>query len=71
MLYEIKHNLRKKCRLVAGGNKLDASMHNTSSPKVKNSSIKLLLLIDTANMLQVEEGDVENACLNTLFGEKA
>ena len=69
--YELKHDLRKKCRLVAGRNRLDASRHNTSSSIVKNSSVKSTLLIATANDLKVEGGDVENACLNAKCGEKA
>ena len=32
--------------------------------------MKALLLIATANNLQVEGGDIENSCLNAKFGEK-
>ena len=71
MHYELKHDLRKKCRLVAGGNMLDASGHNTSSSMVKNSITKLSLLIATGNNLQVEEGSIENSYLNEKCGEKA
>ena len=70
MHYELKHDLRNKCRLVAGGNRLDASGYNTSSSMVKNSSVKLLLLIAAANDLKVEGGDVENVCLNAKCREK-
>ena len=68
--HELKHDLRKKCRLASGGNRLDASGHNTSSSMVNNSSAKLLLLIAAANNLKVEGGDVENTCLNAKCGEK-
>ena len=37
---------------------------------VKNSSMRLLLLISTAGNLQVEGGDVKNACLNGQCREK-
>ena len=65
---ELKHDLRKKCRLLAGGHRLDASAQNTSSPIVKNSSVRLTLLIATANNFKVEGGNVENACINAKFG---
>ena len=68
--HELKHDLRKKCRLVAGGNRLDASGQDTSSSMVKNVSVKLLLLIDASNNLKAEGGNIENTCLNEKFGEK-
>ena len=70
MHYELKHDQLKKCRLVAGGNRLDTSIHNTSSSMFKNSSIRLLLLVATARRLQVAGGSLENAYLNALCGEK-
>ena len=49
---ELKNDLRKKYRLVVGGNRLDASGHTTLSSMVKNISAKLLSLIAAANNLK-------------------
>ena len=69
--HELKYDLRKKCRLVSGGNMLDASGHNNSSSMVNNSSVKLSLLIATANNLKVEGGNVQIAHLNAKCREKS
>ena len=68
--HELKQDLRNKCRMEAGSKRLDASGRSTTSSMIKNSSVKLLLLIATANILKVEGGDIENSYLNAKCGEK-
>ena len=67
--YELKHDLRKKARLVSGGNRIDSFVHQTSSSMVRLARIRLLLVIAAANNLKVRTGDIENACVWAPCGE--
>ena len=60
----------KKRRLVGVGNILGHYGRNTSSSMVKNSSMRLLLILAAANRLQVEGGEIYNVYLNILCGGK-
>ena len=70
MRYELKNDVRSKCRPATGGNRLDALGCDTSSSLVKNSSARLLSLMTTATRLQVAGSDVENKFINAPYDGK-
>jgi Reverse transcriptase (RNA-dependent DNA polymerase) len=69
MIFTVKQDLRRKARLVIGGHIVDAKDHELYASTMKGVSIRLLLLIATANKLDVLCGDIQLAYLyakNTL-----
>ena len=60
----------KKAHLVAGGNRIDYSMHHTSYSTVRSASTRLFLAIAAANNLKARIGDIKNACIWAPCGEK-
>jgi hypothetical protein len=70
VIFDIKPDLRKKARIVAGGHKVNAEGHSSYSSVVKLESIRLLNVIAKAQNLQVLAGDVGNAYLNADTKEK-
>jgi hypothetical protein len=70
MIFDVKPDLRRKARLVAGGHKVDARGHSSFSSVVRLDSIRLLNVIAKAQGLQVLAGDVGNAYLNADTKEK-
>ena len=72
MVFEVKQDLRRKCRLVASGNMIDPRGVSSRSTVVKGISVRLLDLIAYRGGLKTVCGDVSNAfitapCLEKVF----
>ena len=67
MVFDIKSDLRRKARLVAGGHKTDPS---TYSSVVSRDSVRIAFTIAALNGLDVLAGDVQNAYLNAPTKER-
>ena len=61
MIFDVKHDLRRKARLVAGGHLIDALDVDIYSSTVKSISVKLLHVIAHKKDLKQLCGDVSNA----------
>ena len=70
MVFDVKADLRRKARLVAGGHVIDASCFYTHSTVVKGVSIRLLHVIAHRDGLRILVGDVGNAFINAKTLEK-
>ena len=69
-VYAVKHDLRHKARLVAGGHLTDPPKDSVYSGVVSLKSLRLALLIGELNGLQVMAGDIGNAYLEAYTKEK-
>ena len=70
MIMNVKQDLRHKCRLVAGGNLINALDHDIYSTTVKFISVKLLQVIAHKAKLEIMCGDIVNAYVNAYTKEK-
>lgn len=70
MIFDVKADLRRKARLVAGGHKINADGHSSYSSEVRLDSIRLLNVIAKAQGLGVLTGHMGNAYLNADTKEK-
>jgi hypothetical protein len=70
MIFDVKPDLRRKARLVIGGNVVDSEEHSGYSSVVKMTSIRLLNVIAKCQGLECLAGDVGNAYLNAYTNEK-
>jgi hypothetical protein len=70
MIFDVKSDLRRKARLVAGGHKVNAEGYSCYSSVVRLDSTRLLNVISKAQGLGVLAGDVGNAYLNAETKEK-
>jgi hypothetical protein len=62
-IFDIKQDGRRKARIVIGGHLVDSSGYDAYAGNMKSISARLLMLITTANNLQVITGDIGNAYL--------
>lgn len=70
LVFEVKQDLRRKARLVAGGHLVDALDNQTYSSVVKGISVRLLQVIAHKNGMKQLMGDVGNAYPNAYTNEK-
>jgi hypothetical protein len=70
MIFAVKHDLRCKARMVAGGHVTDASMYDRYAATVHTENIRLLFYLLVHNNLDVLAGDVGTAYLNAITEEK-
>ena len=70
MVFDIKSDLRRKARLVAGGHKTDPPKESTYSSVVSRDSVRIAFTIAALNCLDVLAGDVQNAYLNAPTKER-
>ena len=70
MVFDVKHDLRHKARLVAGGHLIDVLDNQVYSSTVKSISVQLLHLISHQMKLEQLCGDVGNAFVNAFTKEK-
>jgi hypothetical protein len=70
-IFAVKHDLRHKARLVAGGHLTDPSTENTYSGVVSLRSMRILVLTAELNDIQIMVGDVSLAYLEAHTNEKA
>ena len=70
MIFDVKHDLRRKARFVVGGHVIDSSGHTTYSSTIKDLSVRLMLLIAVKNDLGFMAGDIGNAFCTAPCAEK-
>jgi len=70
-VFDVKHNLDRKARLVAGGHRNQGvPQHNRFSSVVSRDSVRLGFLIAALNGLDVKVTDIGNAYLNAANKER-
>ena len=70
MIFDVKHDLRHKCRLVAGGHLTKPNGDSSYSSVASLRSIRLVTFIAELNDLELEAADVGNAYLEARTNEK-
>ena len=70
MVFDVKHDLTRKCRLVAGGHLVDMLDIQVYSSVVKSISVHLLHVISHKANLEQLCGDIGNAFPNAYTNEK-
>ena len=70
MIFDVKQNLQRKCRLVAGGHLVDMLDIQVYSSTVKSISVQLLHVISHKANLEQLCGDIGNAFPNAYTNEK-
>ena len=70
VIFDVKHDLRRKARLVAGGHLVELLDTNVYSSTVKPISVKILHVIAAKQGLKQLCGDVGNAYINAYTNEK-
>jgi hypothetical protein len=70
LIFDVKQDLRRKARMVAGGHLVDALEHDLYSSCVKPISVKLLHVIAHKQSLEQLCGDVANAFPNAVTNER-
>ena len=64
MVFDVEVDLRRKSRLVIGGEVINSSGHEVYERTTKSVSAKILMTIATTNNLNVMTGDIHNTYLN-------
>ena len=70
MIFDVKIDLTRKARLVAGGHQTEVPKDSVYSSVVSRDSVRLALTLASLNGLSVLSADVQNAYLNAPTGEK-
>ena len=71
MIFDVKHDLRHKCKYVADGHLTKHTSGDTSYSSVASlRSIRLVIFIAELNKLDIETADVGNAYLEARTNEK-
>jgi hypothetical protein len=70
MIFDVKSDLTRKARLVAGGHQTDPPKESTYSSVVSRDSVRIAFTLAALNGLDVLAGDIQNAYLNAGTKEK-
>ena len=70
MVFDVKFDLRRKARLVEGGNFQEGPKDESYSGVISLTVIRILFLLATINNLQLWAADVGNAFLNGITRDK-
>ena len=70
IVYDVKHDGRRKCRQVAGGHVTEAATEDVYSSVVTPEGVRIVIYLAEDNGLKVWGGDVGNAYLNGTTREK-
>ena len=70
LVFDVKYDLRRKARLVAGGHLTDPSKEDVYSGVVSLRSIRICMLLAKLNDLKIVTADVGNAYLEAFTREK-
>ena len=62
-IFDVKQDLRRKARLIIGGHVIDSTGHDLYASNMKTISARVLMLLASANKLDVLTGDISNAYL--------
>jgi hypothetical protein len=69
-VFDVKHDLRRKSRLVAGGHMTAPPKDSVYSGVITLRLLRLCMLLAKLNSLKVEAADIGNACLEAYTKEK-
>ena len=69
-VFDVKFDLRRKARLVAGGNWLDPGAIDTFSGVVSIENVRIAMFLSELNNMELEATDIGNAFLNAEPREK-
>jgi hypothetical protein len=64
LIFDVKESGRRKARVVIGGHVIDSLDHDTYASTMKTISARALLLVASANKLEVLTGDISTAYLH-------
>jgi hypothetical protein len=70
LIFEVKFDLRRKARYVAGGHLTDPPASMTYCSVVSRESVRIAFLLAALNDLDILAGDIQNAYLNAPTKEK-
>lgn len=70
IVFDIKMDLTRKCRYVAGGHKTEPPASITYASVVSRESVRIAFLVAALNQLDILAGDVQGAYLNAPCREK-
>ena len=70
MIFDVKMDLTRKARLVAGGHQTDVPSESTYSSVVSRDSVRIAFTLAALNDLDVLAADVQNAYLNAPTKER-
>ena len=70
LVFDVKYDLRRKARLVAGGHLTDPSKEDVYSGVVSLRSIRICMLLAKLNDLKIVTANVANAYLEAFTREK-
>ena len=70
LIFDVKMDLTRKARYVAGGHLTDPSSFLTYSSVVGRRIVRISFLIAALNDLRIHAGDIQNACLNAHTKER-
>ena len=70
MIFDVKMDLTRKARFVAGGHMTEPPKDSTYSSVVARDSVRIMFLVAALNGLDVLSADVQNAYLNAKTQEK-
>jgi hypothetical protein len=70
MIIDVKQDLTRKVRLVAGGHQTELRKESVYFSVVMRDSVRIAFTMAAVNFLHVLSGDVQNAYLNTPTAEK-
>ena len=70
LIFDVKMDLTKKARYVAGGHLIDPPSSLTYASVVSCKTARIVFLIAALNYLRILTGDIQNAYLNAYTKEK-
>jgi Reverse transcriptase (RNA-dependent DNA polymerase) len=70
MIFDIKSDLTRKARLVAGGHMTDVPKESVYASVISSDSVRLAFMLASLNDLKVLVGNVQNAYLNAPTEER-
>jgi hypothetical protein len=70
MIFDVKMDLTRKARFVAGGHQTETPKESTYSSVVSRDSVRIAFIIAALNDLEILAADVQNAYLNAETKEK-
>ena len=70
MVFDVKMDMTRKARFVAGGHMVDAPSELTFATVATRDSVRIILMLASLNNLKIMACDIQNAYLNALPREK-
>ena len=70
LVFDVKHALKRKARMVAGGHMIKATHEDSFSSVVSLKGMRFCIFIAELNALEILAGDIGNTYLEALTNEK-